>query len=319
MTTAGVPWPQFSMNSFLSVVRDSPTSEGAFYGPYIRLLYHFFSVDGPFEISLQFNAGNEVVAVFTVKLDERPVLFIQDFKRQEADRQMRERFSDFHGDVVTQILPGISAFGTRLSFYQYDKATSSLTPPAIAADLNIMNDAAPQSRWDCDILDVAGAAHFFWEERIRNGAASKARPGFYVVLCTSVLILEAERSNITINSTDRLSPLLINPSFFSHLQDLTVMRHAVAGARWFLSAPVWDDYVLGMFTNITDLERSIRNGAKRQHSILLVLRGPGFETQESGGSESVDASILSFVPAGHTQAVVHTIAERAADLIKESC
>ncbi|KAK0222758.1 hypothetical protein EDD85DRAFT_982864 [Armillaria nabsnona] len=114
------------------------------YGSHIRLLYHLFSVDGPFEISLQFTADDKVIAVFTVELNKHPVLFIQvkdpesfrlDSKRQEADMQMREQFSDLH-DVVT----------STLSFYQYDKATALLTPPAIAADLNIMNDAAPQSR-----------------------------------------------------------------------------------------------------------------------------------------------------------------------------
>ncbi|KAK0222753.1 hypothetical protein EDD85DRAFT_254074 [Armillaria nabsnona] len=177
---ADPPWPQFLMNSFLSAVRESPTSEGVLYGPYIRLIYHLFSVDGPFEISLRFlNVDNKVVAVFTVELNKHPALFIQvegpesfrlDSKRQEADRQMRERFSDLHHDVVTPTLSGISAFGTRLSFYQYDKATSSLTPLAIAADLNIMNDAVPQNRWDCDILDAASAALVRWQTKSKKCA-----------------------------------------------------------------------------------------------------------------------------------------------------
>ncbi|KAK0191599.1 hypothetical protein F5146DRAFT_607225 [Armillaria mellea] len=165
---ANEPWPQFLMNSFLSAVGDSTTDESVFYGPYMRLLYHLFSLDGPFEIIPQFRIPDsiDIAAMFTVELDKHPVLFIAvkppasfrlDSKRQEADRQMRERFRDLHPDVVTPTFPGISAFGTLLSFYRYDKATNSLSLPAIAADPNIMTDAAPKSRWDCDILDAAGA------------------------------------------------------------------------------------------------------------------------------------------------------------------
>ncbi|KAK0486377.1 hypothetical protein IW261DRAFT_1664482 [Armillaria novae-zelandiae] len=57
--------------------------------------------------------------MFTVKLDKRPVLFIEvkppasfrlDSKRQEADKHMRKHFRDLHDDV----LPG---------------ATNSVNPP----------------------------------------------------------------------------------------------------------------------------------------------------------------------------------------------
>ncbi|KAK0436484.1 uncharacterized protein EV420DRAFT_1590243 [Desarmillaria tabescens] len=167
------PWPQkFLMKSFPYAVHDSTTDESVFYGPYMRLLYHFSPLDGPFEIIPQFRVpatprdSIDSVVTFTVELNKHPVLFILikllapfrlDSKRQEADRQMRERFRDLHSDVVTPALPGI---GTLLSFYRYDKATNSLTPPAIAADPNIMTDAAPRSLWDCEILDTAGATRF---------------------------------------------------------------------------------------------------------------------------------------------------------------
>ncbi|KAI0031104.1 hypothetical protein K488DRAFT_52755 [Vararia minispora EC-137] len=169
------PWPQFLMNSFLSATQASATEESVYYGPYMRLLYHMFSVDGPFEIIPQFHIpiapreSIDIVTMFTVELNKHPVLFIEvkppaslrlDSKRQEADRQMRDRFRDLRPDVVTPSLPGISAFGTYLSFYRYDKATNSVTPPAIAADLNIMTDVAPKSRWDCDLLDATGATRF---------------------------------------------------------------------------------------------------------------------------------------------------------------
>ncbi|KAK0226498.1 hypothetical protein IW262DRAFT_1362410 [Armillaria fumosa] len=173
--TQPAPWPQFLTKSFLSAIRDSNTDGSAFYGPYTRLLYHLFSLDGPFEIIPQFHVSatprdnTNGVAMFTVELDKHPVLVIEvkppasfrlDSKRQQAYRQMRERFRDLRDDIVTPVLPGVSAFGTRLLFYRYVKATNSVTPSAIDADLNIMTDAAPKNRWDCDILDTNGAARF---------------------------------------------------------------------------------------------------------------------------------------------------------------
>ncbi|KAG7450015.1 uncharacterized protein BT62DRAFT_928799 [Guyanagaster necrorhizus] len=152
------------MNSFLSAVRNSSNDERAFNGPYMCLLCHLFSIDGPFEIILQFPKDN--AAVFTVELNNHPVMFINiqgpaSFrKHQDTDREMQERFRDLRLRVVTPTLTGISAFGTRLSFYSYDKATNSLCSPAIAADPNITTDVVPQDRWGFDILDATDAACF---------------------------------------------------------------------------------------------------------------------------------------------------------------
>ncbi|PBK84346.1 alcohol oxidase [Armillaria gallica] len=126
-----------------------------------------------------------------------------------------------------------------------------------------------------------------------------------------------------------LSPPLINPNFLSHPQDMTVMQHGLAGAQRFLSAPVWEDYVLGISTNITDLEGSIRNAARSiYHPVSTASMSardadwgvvdPDLKLKKAVGVRVVDASVLPYVPAGHTQAAVYAIAERAADLIRKS-
>ena len=54
-----------------------------YYGPYIRLLYHPFGIEEPFEISLQYHTPQTprdaigIFALFTVELDKHPVVFIQ--------------------------------------------------------------------------------------------------------------------------------------------------------------------------------------------------------------------------------------------------
>ncbi|KAK0212181.1 aryl-alcohol oxidase [Desarmillaria ectypa] len=160
------------------------------------------------------------------------------------------------------------------------------------------------------------------------GAGTVPPTGSYLTIGV-ILICPLSRGNITINGTNPLSPPLINPNFLSHPQDMTVMQRGVAGAQRFLTAPVWNDYVLGMSTNITDLEGSIRNGAGTTHHSVSTssmsardadwgVVDPDLKLKKAVGVRVVDASVLPYVPAGHTQAAVYAIAERAADLIKKS-
>ena len=109
----------------------------------------------------------DVVALFVVELNKHPVLFIEvktpgsfclNSKRKEADDQMRDRFRTLQHSIVMPRLPGISAFGTRLAFYEYETATTRVTPPAIVPDLTYLNDVAPAERWTHDLLDANGAA-----------------------------------------------------------------------------------------------------------------------------------------------------------------
>ncbi|KAK0212403.1 aryl-alcohol-oxidase from pleurotus Eryingii [Desarmillaria ectypa] len=145
---------------------------------------------------------------------------------------------------------------------------------------------------------------------------------------TVVLLCPLSRGSITINSTNPLDPPLINPNFFSHPQDMIAMQYGVEGAQRFISAPVWKDYILALTTNIMDLEESIRNEAgSTDHQVSTVSMSPvdadwgavdpDLRLKRAMGVRVVDASVLPFIPATHTQAAVYAIAERAADLIKE--
>ena len=162
-------------NSFLSANQPQfANDESAYYGPYTRLLYHLFGgIEGPFEITPQYHIPQaprnaiDVVAMFTVEFNKHPVFFIEvkppssfhfDSKRKQADEQMRDRFRDLRPNIVTPRLPAISAFGTRVAFYEYIPATRGVTPPAIAADPMFLEDIAPADRWNYDLLEADGIA-----------------------------------------------------------------------------------------------------------------------------------------------------------------
>jgi hypothetical protein len=59
-------------------------------------------------------------------------------------------------------LHAVSALGTKLCFYQVDTTTDEpeILPRAITRRPTVVNDTAPQKRWDCDILEPRGEAKF---------------------------------------------------------------------------------------------------------------------------------------------------------------
>ena len=115
------PWPQWLINSFASANQtQSSTDESAYYGPYTRLLYHLFGVEGPFEITPNFDIPInsydrdtvDTIALFTVEFNNHPVLFIAvkapayvvfDSRRKQADNQMRDRFRDLRHNLITSL------------------------------------------------------------------------------------------------------------------------------------------------------------------------------------------------------------------------
>ncbi|KAF8805665.1 hypothetical protein BYT27DRAFT_7142298 [Phlegmacium glaucopus] len=177
MAEASHPWPEYIHQSFKSAVVSDPSGrdESLFYGPFTRLLYTLFSVEGPYEIVPQLKSvalhgpleNIDIGAVLVVEVSRQPVFFMQikppasfpyDSKREEADEQMRRKFRDLRQILAIPILHGISAFGTRLSFYEYDSATHVLQPEQVLrSHPSILADMAPITRWDCDVLKQEGA------------------------------------------------------------------------------------------------------------------------------------------------------------------
>jgi hypothetical protein len=163
------PWPLWLIKLF--VIANQPqlvTDETVFYGPYCRLLYHLLGLDGQFEIHSQYRLVStlnkvDLAAVFTFGLKKHPVLYIEvkppnkffyPFARMATDRQMRNRFQPaLCGDLVTPRVPGISAFGTRMAFYEYATTTGTITP-----DRGSRFKVAPAERWMYDFLEANGIA-----------------------------------------------------------------------------------------------------------------------------------------------------------------
>ncbi|TFK26966.1 hypothetical protein FA15DRAFT_754654 [Coprinopsis marcescibilis] len=164
-------WPSYILQSFQSAGQLESSNHSlsvySYFGAYIRLLYHLFGLDGPFEVTVQHQQDvvNLVITYLKGSVNY-PILFLQinprewfllESKRRQSDNLIRSAFRDIReSSLLTPAITGISVFGTRLALYKYDKSTNCDTPPAIVPHREYLNDLAPTEWWDCDINDVSG-------------------------------------------------------------------------------------------------------------------------------------------------------------------
>jgi hypothetical protein len=115
--------------------------------------------------------------VFILEIKTGPKLGLVS-AREEADLQIRRRLRDLIGICPFSKLHAISAIGTKLCFYTAE-AGRVITPPRIVADDQLATDTAPLGRWDCDVLEVEGAARLkaFIHEILQQAAYAQLDPG----------------------------------------------------------------------------------------------------------------------------------------------
>ncbi|KAJ7653798.1 aryl-alcohol-oxidase from pleurotus Eryingii [Mycena rosella] len=169
---------------------------------------------------------------------------------------------------------------------------------------------------------------------IGNGffGAPPATGNFMSIL--PALVAPTARGSITINSSDPLAPPIINPNQLGTASDVFVMRQGLKGILRFASLPAWSDYIIspvGINFNSTDdeLDAYIREASVAAYhtvgSASMSPRGaswgvldPDLRVKGLTGLRIVDLSVLPHIPSADTQATAYAVAERAADLIKES-
>lgn len=167
---------------------------------------------------------------------------------------------------------------------------------------------------------------------ISNGEAFNTAPGHFVGAVPRV-VSPMSRGSVTLRSNNPLDAPLIDLGIFSSKFDLLAIKEGVATARRFFAGPAWKGYVLqpaGAFANATTdqaLEDFIAKTAiTAAHAVgtssmsakdaKFGVVDPDLKLKGATGIRIVDASVMPFVPAAHTQASTYAISERAADLIK---
>ena len=128
-----LPWSEIIMRSFFIAGASTATSEKPFYGPWNRVLNTVFHPDTIFEIVLQFHPVTaretvDFVVLLVVCVNSTPVFVIDHPQTSDLPRsvkkltsRLRQCFLDIHRDMKIPVLHAVSAFGTKIAFYQYDK------------------------------------------------------------------------------------------------------------------------------------------------------------------------------------------------------
>ncbi|KAJ3521393.1 hypothetical protein NMY22_g12337 [Coprinellus aureogranulatus] len=156
------------------------------HGSYNMLLHYLFGTNGEFVVQPRIRHYDpdtdpvEPLEALIVKHKEHPVMlvqvkspgdFVHDSKRHwEADEQMHDLFHDLRPTFVTPRIPGISAFGTSLSFYEYDVGTDIVTPgpSLLPMDSTYMDNVVPTERWNYVVLEADGFSRV--RQEVRNVA-----------------------------------------------------------------------------------------------------------------------------------------------------
>ncbi|TEB32914.1 pyranose dehydrogenase [Coprinellus micaceus] len=166
--------------------------------------------------------------------------------------------------------------------------------------------------------------------------------GGSTVFAFVVLLTPYSHGSVRINSTDPFSPPLIDLAFLTHPFDRAALIEGVRQTKRFYSGLAWDGYLTGFNGPDPDADTSPAGQEEFWDKIKADMnsffhpcgtaaispkgsgigRGEGvvdnvLKVKTVKGLRVADAAVIPYVPTGHSQAAVYTLAERAADLIKE--
>ncbi|KAJ6535956.1 pyranose dehydrogenase [Mycena vulgaris] len=149
------------------------------------------------------------------------------------------------------------------------------------------------------------------------------------------VVSPASRGSIMLNTSNPFDSPLIDPGLFVDGYDLFAMRVAIKKAVQFLSAEAWKDYVIRPIDNLAQglasdkaLDEYMRetvigaahptgSAAMSPTNATWGVVNPDLLLKGATGIRIIDASVMPWVPSGHTQAPTYAIAERGSDLIKQ--
>ncbi|KAL0064102.1 hypothetical protein AAF712_008962 [Marasmius tenuissimus] len=165
---------------------------------------------------------------------------------------------------------------------------------------------------------------------IRRGTPE---PGKNYISMGNIVVSPASRGSVTLASSNPLEYPSVDLNLFDSEFDLYAMGEALRSTKKLMGSPIWDGYLMEPTFDV--------NMDNDEELYAYILANFGYALHPTGtasmspkgaswgvvdpdllvkgvfGLRVVDASVMPFVPAAHTQAPTYMVGERGADLIKK--
>ncbi|KAJ7734085.1 pyranose dehydrogenase [Mycena metata] len=195
-----------------------------------------------------------------------------------------------------------------------------------------LNASSPLFKIHPDPSPGPDAPHF---EMLLQPSAFAGTPGHFISF-TMAMVSPVSRGSVTLSSNDPFAAPLIDLGFLSSEFDALALAEGIKLALKFASAPAWnhDGYLGAPTVDIAamtpaELTAHVRANSGPGYHIVgtagMSPRGaqygvvdPDLKVKGIAGLRVIDASVVPIVPGAHTQAVTYVVAERGADLVKQT-
>lgn len=152
----------------------------------------------------------------------------------------------------------------------------------------------------------------------------------------AVLMTPMSRGSVKIGSTNPFDQPLIDVGFLTHPFDLMALTEAIRQLKRFYANPAFSSFIASPIGPDPDAMPEADYAAFVKAVTISTLHGVGTSSMSRKGSRNgvvdpdlsvkgvkglsiADASVIPFVPTGHSMAPVYLLAERASDLIGARC
>ncbi|KAJ6563154.1 pyranose dehydrogenase [Mycena vulgaris] len=233
--------------------------------------------------------------------------------------------------TVESITQNITRFNEAFAEWNSSRTGPFVDPsPGTHAGWLRLNADSPVFDVHADPSPGPGAPHF---EMLFQPFGVGGTPGHFISL-TMAMVSPVSRGSVTLSSNDPFAAPIIDLGLLSSEFDALALTEGIKLALKFANASAWNGYLGAPTVDLAamspaELTAHIRANSGPGYHIVgtagMSPRGaqygvvdPDLRVKGIAGLRVIDASVLPIVPGAHSQAATYVVAERGADMVKQT-